>query len=340
MASKGRYWHTRLLLVCNCALGMAQNPYKLALHLIITLVALLSSDLLPAILWPMVKAHGPHTHICWLHREYFHDDVLYWFTDDLHIPSYIGIQHSSIPTTEYCSSGKLESHMLGLESRVIVVVLAGDISQGVDPAFPVYIQGPAKKPIPILLQEYKILSHSYGSNISFHGISKPRNTLPFTYQSSGPHFAEMRQWLNSVILGGVTASVNPDQCAIGPDGQLKDSADIEWFNDADDSAPVAGPSSKDSDLHYILGRGGCKQKTEQLNESLTAQKLNDDGKVKVTRKAHVKGPGKGKAKATIVDSSDEDDACRIPGIKDDTININCERFQEAEMSPYEMSRVQ
>ena len=46
----------------------------------------------------------------------------------------------------------------------------------------------------------------------------------------------------------VTASVDPDQCAVGSDGQLKDPTDIEWFNDADDSAPVAGPSSKDSDL--------------------------------------------------------------------------------------------
>lgn len=45
----------------NHALGMAQKLYKLALHLIIALVALLSGDLLPAILQPMVKAHGPQT---------------------------------------------------------------------------------------------------------------------------------------------------------------------------------------------------------------------------------------------------------------------------------------
>ncbi len=57
----GRYQHTRPLLVHNCALSMAQKPYKLALHLIIALVALLSGDLLPAILRPMVKAHSPQT---------------------------------------------------------------------------------------------------------------------------------------------------------------------------------------------------------------------------------------------------------------------------------------
>ncbi len=49
----------------------------------------------------------------------------------------------------------------------------------------------------------------------------------------------------------------------------------------------------------ILGHGGRKQNTELLNESLAAQKLNNDGKVKATWKARVKGPGKGKAKATV-----------------------------------------
>ncbi|PBL01906.1 hypothetical protein ARMGADRAFT_1023282 [Armillaria gallica] len=48
------------------------------------------------------------------------------------------------------------------------------------------------------------------------------------------------------ILGG--ASADPDQCAVGLDGQLKDSGDIKWFYGVNDSASVAGLSSKDSDL--------------------------------------------------------------------------------------------
>ncbi len=34
-----------------------------------------------------------------------------------------------------------------------------------------------------------------------------------------------------------------DQCAIGPDGKLKDASQIQWYRDADDETPVAGPSS-------------------------------------------------------------------------------------------------
>ncbi len=34
-----------------------------------------------------------------------------------------------------------------------------------------------------------------------------------------------------------------DQCAIGPDGKLKDALQIQWYRDADDETPVAGPSS-------------------------------------------------------------------------------------------------
>ncbi len=40
-----------------------------------------------------------------------------------------------------------------------------------------------------------------------------------------------------------------DQCAIGPDGKLKDASQIQWYRDADDETPVAGPSS---DLHAYL----------------------------------------------------------------------------------------
>jgi hypothetical protein len=33
-----------------------------------------------------------------------------------------------------------------------------------------------------------------------------------------------------------------DQCAVAPDGSLKDAADIQWYNDPDDSAPIPSAS--------------------------------------------------------------------------------------------------
>ncbi|KAG0695024.1 hypothetical protein DFH29DRAFT_787911, partial [Suillus ampliporus] len=32
-----------------------------------------------------------------------------------------------------------------------------------------------------------------------------------------------------------------DQCAVGPDGRLKDASEIVWHNDPDDEQPISAP---------------------------------------------------------------------------------------------------
>lgn len=89
----------------------------------------------------------------------------------------------------------------------------------------------------------------------------------------------------------------------------------------------------------ILGHGGRKQNTELLNESLAAQKLNNDGKVKATWKARVKGPGKGKAKATVVISSDEDDGEYTNSEASNSSALDDESASEVDITNEEVSSV-
>jgi hypothetical protein len=37
-----------------------------------------------------------------------------------------------------------------------------------------------------------------------------------------------------------------DQCAVGPDGKLRDAEDIVFYNDVDDLIPIGAPSSSAS----------------------------------------------------------------------------------------------
>ncbi|SJL11780.1 uncharacterized protein ARMOST_15189 [Armillaria ostoyae] len=101
------------------------------------------------------------------------------------------------------------------------------------------------------------------------------------------------------VVGGVSPGME-DQCAIGPDGKLKDASQIQWYQDADDETPVAGPSSD-------LRRSIRDRRTDKFAASLEAQKLNEDGAPKKTRKSRRKGtsaPTKGKGKAVDVSADD------------------------------------
>ena len=53
--------------------------------------------------------------------------------------------------------------------------------------------------------------------------------------------------------GKFTASLyNMAECAVGADGMLKDSSEIEWFNDVDDDKPIsAPPANKTSALSSL-----------------------------------------------------------------------------------------
>ena len=44
-------------------------------------------------------------------------------------------------------------------------------------------------------------------------------------------------------------------CAIGPDGSLKDASEIEWFNDADDEQPISVPVAKVSNPLHLFFTG-------------------------------------------------------------------------------------
>ena len=43
-----------------------------------------------------------------------------------------------------------------------------------------------------------------------------------------------------------------DQCAVAPDGSLKDAADIQWYNDPDDSAPLPSASRSSTGTSPLL----------------------------------------------------------------------------------------
>ena len=45
---------------------------------------------------------------------------------------------------------------------------------------------------------------------------------------------------------------NPDQCALAADGSLLDAADITFYNDPDDDAPIPKLTASSSTLHLIF----------------------------------------------------------------------------------------
>jgi hypothetical protein len=50
-----------------------------------------------------------------------------------------------------------------------------------------------------------------------------------------------------------------DQCAVGPDGHLKDASEIVWHNDPDDEEPISAPgpiaASSTPPVHHCLSIG-------------------------------------------------------------------------------------
>ncbi len=51
------------------------------------------------------------------------------------------------------------------------------------------------------------------------------------------------------------------QCALGPDGDLRDASEITWYHDIDDAHPISGPTTAQSVGH-------CPQHTAHLTERL------------------------------------------------------------------------
>ncbi len=51
------------------------------------------------------------------------------------------------------------------------------------------------------------------------------------------------------------------QCALGPDGDLRDASEITWYHDIDDAHPISGPTTAQSVGH-------CPQRTAHLTERL------------------------------------------------------------------------
>ena len=63
-----------------------------------------------------------------------------------------------------------------------------------------------------------------------------------------------------------------DQCAISSDGSLKDAADIQWNNDADDAAPISSAShslASTSAWHKYIGKYICYLRFSVRTWSLT-----------------------------------------------------------------------
>jgi hypothetical protein len=80
-----------------------------------------------------------------------------------------------------------------------------------------------------------------------------------------------------------------DQCAVGPDGKLKDASDIDFFDDPDDDRPISGPSSsrkgKQSGswqvtLHEIVKpatlSGGARRSERARLPSIHVRRANGD----------------------------------------------------------------
>ncbi|KAL0957235.1 hypothetical protein HGRIS_001049 [Hohenbuehelia grisea] len=66
-----------------------------------------------------------------------------------------------------------------------------------------------------------------------------------------------------------------DQSALRPDGTLKDASEISWFHDKDDTTPLSDSTSVNALAHE--GRGRRHKVTTRLEESLRAEREDEDG---------------------------------------------------------------
>lgn len=65
--------------------------------------------------------------------------------------------------------------------------------------------------------------------------------------------------------------MSTDQCALNPDGSLKDPKDIQWFHDKDDAHPL--PSSAPV---QTLGRGLRNKATNRFSDAIACERLGSD----------------------------------------------------------------
>ena len=65
--------------------------------------------------------------------------------------------------------------------------------------------------------------------------------------------------------------MSTDQCALNPDGSLKDPKDIQWFHDKDDahSLPSSAPVQ-------TLGHGLRNKATNQFSDAIARERLGSD----------------------------------------------------------------
>ncbi|KAI9441140.1 hypothetical protein F5148DRAFT_1293400 [Russula earlei] len=71
-----------------------------------------------------------------------------------------------------------------------------------------------------------------------------------------------------MMIGG--SSEATDQCALQPDGTLKDASDIVWFNDKDDDTPIASASTVQT------ARNQQTQNTARMQEIIEAEQASSE----------------------------------------------------------------
>ncbi|KAF4617983.1 hypothetical protein D9613_012957 [Agrocybe pediades] len=103
-----------------------------------------------------------------------------------------------------------------------------------------------------------------------------------------------------------------ENCAVGPDGQLRDAKDIPWHNDVDDVLPILSSTSGTS-LNLEQGRGKRLKKTGRLEASLTAQKQDDDGNP-IAPKAQRRSVGNPKPARRVNQAQETDDDMDDDGV--------------------------
>ena len=72
--------------------------------------------------------------------------------------------------------------------------------------------------------------------------------------------------------------MSSDQCALDPDGSLKDARDIQWYNDPDDDqplppAPLGPPAVSPAEP---LGRGRRNKVTSRFADAVARERLRSD----------------------------------------------------------------
>ena len=67
-----------------------------------------------------------------------------------------------------------------------------------------------------------------------------------------------------------------DQCALDPDGNLKDPKDIQWFNDPDNTQPLPNPTGAALAQPPSLGRGHRNKTANQFLDAVACEQLDSD----------------------------------------------------------------